>query len=354
MITHPTSRIFISRDALKANYFALKNMVAPTVAVASVIKANGYGLGVEVVVNVFEQQGCEDFFVASLEEGVTLRAHTQKNIYILNGFHGAQKELFQHYRLIPILSHLKQIEEWGHEGECVWHIDTGMNRLGLRFEELDSALDLKTIPPVYILSHLSSSEEKDSPANQNQLHFFQACKEKLRPHFPNAKYTLSNSSGIYRGEDFHFDMVRPGYALYGGNPCPGEPNPLRNVVTVEARINQIHQGFKGEPVGYNQTHILKRDTLLAVVDYGYADGLLRTASNRGQFIVAGHACPIVGRVSMDLTVIDITDCPTPPQVGDYAALINDEQTIDDVAVMCQTNGWHILTTLSRRAQYVII
>jgi alanine racemase len=351
MITTP-ARILISRDALWHNYTYLKKKA--NTSVACVVKANGYGLGVENVVPVFNEAGCQDFFVAHVSEGIAARQHTKHNIYVLHGFDPAHAAAFEAYHLIPVLSDLAQISAWGQRGPCVWHIDTGMNRLGIRPEELDAALNIRGCDPTYILSHLISSEEPDNPINRIQLSLFLQCREKLKASLPHTRYTLSNSSGIFLGPDFHFDMVRPGYALYGGNPLPHTKNPMRNVVSVKIRINNIHKGFAGETVGYNQTHTLRRDSLLAVVEYGYADGLLRTASNRGAFYIDDFACRILGRVSMDLTVIDITDCPIDVKIGDEVELLGTHQTLDQLADICQTNGWEILTRLSSRAQRIIV
>jgi alanine racemase len=193
------------------------------------------------------------------------------------------------------------------------------------------------------MTHLVASEVPDDPINQAQRDRFAAACAAL----PAAPRSLANSSGIFLGPDFASDLARPGAALYGINPTPGHPNPMRSAVTLKARVVQVRQIGAGEGVGYNSTWRASRDSRIATVSVGYADGFLRSLSNRATAFFDGRPVPLVGRVSMDLTTFDVTDHPGIVP-GAWLELIGPRATPDDLAEAAGTNGYEILTSLGPR------
>jgi alanine racemase len=260
---------------------------------------------------------------------------------------------------MPVIGSHSELMEWraftaasGWRGGAALHIDTGMNRLGLSFEEATAlarepdALSGTTM----LMSHLACAERPEHPLNAKQLAGFR----ELRAMFPGITASLANSSGIFLGPDAHHDLVRPGLALYGANPTPEHLNPMQPVLELRGRIIQLRTVAKDETVGYGATFTTRRRTRLAVVSIGYADGLLRAASGRddhagAEAIVAGHPCPVAGAISMDLLALDVTDLPVgTPQRGDLVTFIGDGIGIDDLAARAGTIGYEILTSLGQR------
>lgn len=356
----------IDLDALKANWRLLADRVAPA-RCGAVVKADAYGLGIEQAVPALARAGCRTFFVAHLHEGVRARsalrgagfADGDTTIYLL---HGLQPGLVIHphlgpYALAPILGSHAELEAWAQRSvriqPCAIQIDTGMNRIGLDDRTLDDVpLELTAASGATLLmSHFVSAEETDNPLNAAQIERFEAARARF---FPGLHASLANSSGIFLPQVPFFDLVRPGYALYGGNPCPGRPNPMRPVIRLEAGILQTRAIEAGETVGYNGRWTAARPSRLATIGVGYADGVPRGAHTVGSgdgphALVGGVPCPWVGRVSMDLSVIDVTDAPaasiTP---GCPVELIGSGITIDDFGAQCGTIGYEILTSLGRR------
>ncbi|MBI1326246.1 MAG: alanine racemase [Alphaproteobacteria bacterium] len=342
----------IDLSALARNYDTLKAQVAPTCTVAGVVKANGYGTGAIEAAMALYKRGCRTFFVAHETEGVTLRKVMPHDIEIaiFNGLGTGSIEGFKTHKLIPCLSSQKDVILW-HETSlpAILNFDTGMSRLGFSNTDTETILadpsPLSDLKLRAIMSHLVSSEEPANSLNDIQLERFQ----KIVSLFPDTPKSLANSSGIYLGEPYHFDMVRPGYALYGGNPTPTLKNPMNHVVTLAPEILQIKQVQAGATAGYNSTYTFPRDTHIAVLNIGYADGLLRLASNRASFNFQGVPCPIRGRVSMDLTIVELPDTlPTIPKEGDRLELLGASQSVDTLADIIGTNGYEILTSLGTR------
>ncbi len=218
-----------------------------------------------------------------------------------------------------------------------------MNRLGIRNEDIET-LNLNGLDVEIVMSHFACSDEKDHPMSETQAKRFAMIAER----FPKARKSLCNSSGIFRNKDWHYDLLRPGFALYGGNPTPETKNPMKSVVTLEARVLQIHAAKKGETAGYNATHTFENDTQCAVLALGYADGIFRSASNKAKLYWNGVACPIVGRVSMDLIIVDIGHLQNPPAVNNMMEVLGPHQGIDDLASDSRTIGYEILTSLGKR------
>lgn len=350
----------IDVGAIAANWRRLAAL-SSSAECAAAVKADAYGTGIDAAVPALARAGCRTFFVAHIEEGRRVRAFAPNaTIYVLNGLLPGSANLFPADRLRPCLGSADEITEWsafvaatGAVGEAAIHVDTGMNRLGL---PLDAARtvgeDLQRLAfrPSLLMSHFVASETPASPITARQTAAF----AQARAWFPGIPGSLANSSGIFLGETVHQDMVRPGYALYGGNPLVGSPNPMRPVAALEARIVQVRDIGAGETVGYNAQWTAGGPRRLATVSLGYADGYPRSASARddhpgGEAMVGGVPCPFAGRISMDLIVIDVTDAPADAvRRGASVSLIDDTLTIDVVGKRAGSIGYEILTGLGRR------
>jgi alanine racemase len=355
-MTPEIARLTVELDALKANYKTLQD-AAPGARMSAVVKSNGYGLGAEVVAKALEGAGCDLFFTTRAHEGADLRrAGIDADIYILDGLVGDTAGVFHRYNLIPVLNSLAEIHEYRamrrsrHERlRAAIHLDTGMHRLGLPGEDLDQLVAdlaiLKGIDVTYWMSHLASSEDAGSPVNTAQLDRFKAALARL----PAAKASLANSGGVFLGPDYQFDLCRPGIALYGCPPGPGVNAPLRNVATAEARILQVQDLAPGESAGYGATWTAKRPTRLATLALGYADGYPWSLGNKGHVFVGGTRAPVVGRVSMDLITVDMTDVPAKAvQVGGWAEVMGANITPQELAQAAGTIPYELFTSLGKR------
>lgn len=338
-------KLHIDLDALVANWRMFQRRVGHAHA-AAVVKADAYGLGAEPVARALTKAGCSRFYVAWPQEGSALRrvAGAAPEITVFHGPTRDTMDLFAMYLLVPVLNHLEQIDMWLtgtiEARPAALHVDTGMNRLGL--SEAHWAAAARMFPkPVKLISHLACGDE-DSPRNSEQLDAFQRASA-LWPGIPRS---LSATGGAYLGPDYHFDEIRPGIGLYGGGPAPVEGSPPHTVVTLTAPILQVRDIKKGETVGYGQTWTAEADTQLATVGLGYADGFLRAATNRGKAHVQGQKRPIVGRVSMDLIVIDVTGLSVFP--GDEVEFLGPNMPIGEVASAMDTIDYEVLTRLGAR------
>jgi alanine racemase len=350
----------VDLDAIAANWRQLEGRAVPAEC-AAVVKANAYGCGIEQVTRKLKSVGCKTFFVATLDEARHARkAAPNAVIYVLDGFFANCGETFAEIDCRPVIGDLAELAEWdafrrttGWKGSAAIQINTGMNRLGLNVEEAAGL-----VPRVQqadhgislIMSHLACAEDLGAAMNARQAHTFRD----IASQFSGVSASLSNSSGIFLGSHFHFDMVRPGAALYGVNPTPEAETPMQSVVSVKARITQIRSLQKGETVGYGALWTAKRPTRLAIVSAGYADGYFRAASGiegtrSAEVVVAGQRCPIAGRVSMDLMAIDITDVPHGTvRRGHFVTLIGDGITVDELGHHFGTIGYEVLTSLGHR------
>ncbi|MCB1545382.1 MAG: alanine racemase [Rhodoblastus sp.] len=342
----------IDLAALRANWRMLADRIAPAEC-AAVVKADGYGCGLERVVGALLAEGCRTFFVARLAEGFRARsAAPEATIYVLDGLPPGAGADMRAAGLRPTLGSLAEIAEWsaGGGGPAALHFDTGMNRLGLSIDNAAAALTALGRAPELVMSHFTSSEDLASPDNTAQTERF----ARLRKLIPNIPASLCNSSGIFLPSHPWHDLARPGYALYGGNPTPGRPNPMRTVVALEAPILQTRRIEVGARVGYNGQWTARRPTLLAVIPIGYADGVPRSAMGTDggpgpDVALAGVRCPIVGRVSMDLICIDATDAPADAvERGAPVEILGATIGIDEFGERAGTIGYEILTSLGRR------
>ena len=359
-----TSLLTIDLAALRANYCALRDE-AGGIECAAVIKANAYGTGAEQAVRALSGEGCKTYFVATFAEAEIIRAAAREaTIYVLDGFFTGSGPAFAEKAIRPVLSSLEEIQDWAafcrERNEplpAAIQVDTGMNRLGLPHGEVEQLGGepglLAAFTPSLLMSHLACADEPGHPLNETQLKAFEACRAML----PACPASFANSAGIFLGARYHFDLLRPGFALYGGKAVEGR-EALRQVVRLEARIVQIHDAPTGTSVGYGAEQILSRPTKIATLSIGYADGVFRVLGARDGVpgftaYLGDHAAPALGRVSMDLITLDVTDVPEGlAHRGAWVEIIGDHVSVDDLALQAGTIGYEMLTSLSRRAQRI--
>ena len=328
---------------------------------AAVVKADAYGLGADRVAPVLAAAGCTTFFVALLDEAAALRALLPNaGIIALSSLLPGTEAEHARLRVVPVLNSLDEIARWqtfaraSGAAQPAWiHLDTGMNRLGLNADEAEllatepgrlAGIDLRGW-----LSHLACADQRFHPTTSAQLARF----HRLLAYLPKTRRSLANSSAICRGRAFHLDLVRPGAALYGINPTPETANPMRPVIGFAGRILQVRAVDTGMTVGYGATHEVKRRGRIATIAAGYADGLPRSLCDRGRVFIGGYTAPVVGRVSMDLITVDVSDLPEDAvRLGGWAELIGPHHSVDQVAADAGTIGYEILTGLARRCHRV--
>ncbi len=366
MMPQHGGHLTIDLSALVANWRRLA-LRAPDAACAGVVKANAYGCGQDEVAHVLSKAGCQTFFVAHLNEAVRLRQQCPTvEIYVLNGLPPQHVSTYLSHQLIPVLGSMDEITEWtAHTPQntaCALHVDTGMNRLGIHKTQLPHLP--ADFHPTLVMSHFVASETVGDPVTSRQLAdfaqiktYFQAKTYLKARSSQLPRFSLANSSGCFLDPVPAYDLLRPGYALYGGNPTPHLPNPMQPVVRLRASLIQVRSVPANTQVGYNGVWQAPRDTRIATVSLGYADGYLRSGlgANQPKFPaktgaksrVDGVLCPIIGRVSMDLITLDVTDAPS-AQRGTWAEFIGADLSVDQVANDLGTNGYEVLTSLGRR------
>lgn len=353
------SRLAIDLGAIQRNYRRLTAELGPGVACAAVVKADAYGLGAARVAPALAKAGARRFFVAELEEGVALRPLLpEAEIFIFNGLQPGLEAECEAHRLTPVLNSLGELVLWtahararGHALPAAVHFDTGMSRLGLPPMEAETLIAepqrLLGLEPLLLMSHLACSDEPEHEANRRQLRLFQDWRRRM----PAAPASFANSSGIFLGPDYHLDLVRPGAALYGINPVRNRSNPMDQVIVLEGKILQVRDVDRGTTVGYGAAHRVESRGRLATVAIGYADGYLRSASGRGLAYLGDQFVHVVGRVSMDLITIDVSEvAPERAQPGAWVELIGPRLPVDEVGLRAGTIGYEILTGLGRRCR----
>jgi alanine racemase len=321
----------------------------------AVVKADGYGLGASPVAAALAAAGCRDFFVATPDEALELRKTIpDAALVVLGGLFAGAEEDFAAHAIIPALGSLAEIDAWSSLARrldralpAFLHFDTGMSRLGLDAREYAALAEdhgrLTGIDIRHVMSHLVSAEAPDDPLNAIQRDRFNAGRARL----PAAPASLVNSAGMFLGKTFAFDLARPGSALYGINPTPGRPNPMRPTVSLAARVLSVRDIPPRATVGYSASWTAQRASRIATVGVGYADGWHRSHSNAGSAYFDGHPVPLVGRVSMDLTTFDVTDHPE-VQPGTWLEFLGPHRLVDDAARDAGTIGYEVLTALGRR------
>ncbi|NOJ48279.1 alanine racemase [Bradyrhizobium archetypum] len=363
LAAHPTATgiLTVDLDAIVANWRKLEKTAVPAEC-AGVVKADAYGCGAEQVARALSAAGCKTFFVATLDEARIVRAAVPAaaSIYVLDGFFQNTGAAYAEIDCKPVIGDLNELAEWdvfcrrsGWSGGAAIHIDTGMNRLGLTVTEAQGIIPRINAGDhgiTLVMSHLASAELLHNPANARQLAAFR----EIASLFSGVPASLANSSGVFLGAQFQFDLVRPGCAIYGINPTPEADNPMQPVVELKARIVQIRNVERGDTVGYGGTWTARRPTRIAIVSAGYADGYFRAASandgTRGaEVVVASKRCPVAGRISMDLMAIDVTDVDkNAVRRGHMVTLIGEGITVDELAHHYGTIGYEVLTSLGKR------
>ena len=354
---HAGALLTIDLAAICDNWRLLRSHVGPADC-AGVVKADAYGLGAARVAPALAAAGCRQFFVAHLAEGVELRPKlpADATLYLLHGVPpGAESDAAAH-DVVPVLSSRQQIDGWRHLAarlgrrlRAIVQVDSGMARLGLSATELrqvgDDPAAFEGIDIAFVMSHLACADEPGNPANAAQLERFVAARRLL----PSARASLANSSGIFLGGAWHFDLARPGAALYGVNPTPWAANPMRAVVRLSAKVIQTREVEAGAGVGYGLTWVAARPSRIATVSVGYADGYLRSLSSSGSAWFNGVELPVAGRVSMDTITLDMSALPDGAlQAGSMVDLLSPEHGVDEAAARAGTIGYEILTSLGQR------
>jgi alanine racemase len=353
-------QLSIDLGTLARNWRAL-DKVSSGALTGAVVKADAYGTGIDMASKALYAAGARFFFVATPDEGMAVRAAVpDAHIFVLYGLYPGAANLYIRQNLMPVLSSVPMLEEW--LAKCIerneaypaaFHFDTGINRLGFRLNEVSMVrerIENLGYAPQMIMSHLACADQPNHEKNRTQLALFGS----VIAQFPNIPASLANSAGLMTGRDYHFQMVRPGIALFGGRAVSGRKNPMAPVVTLHVPILQVTEGKTGETVGYGANYTLSRPSRLAVLGYGYADGFLRalSATNArpgGKVFIRGRACPVIGRISMDLTIVDITelgdDLPSP---GEGAEVFGANISVDEQADAAGTIGYELLTSLKGR------
>ncbi|MEM5472181.1 alanine racemase [Hoeflea sp. AS60] len=354
-----TTRLTIDLGALAQNWRIMRDL-SGSARCGAAVKADAYGTGADHAAARLAREGCQDFFVADANEGARLRPLLpDARIYVLNGvFEGSFAQTLAH-DLVPIINSPQQAAFWcGSAGDRAYalHIDTGMNRMGLSPEQAVQHSESSMPSPCLVMSHFACADDPAHPLNARQMEMFAS----IRDHFPGIEASLANSAGIHFGSPARYDLTRPGIALYGGEPVSGAVTPMRPVVTAETQVLVIRQGKAGETVSYGASHIFTRDSRIAVCGVGYADGFLRNGSGSGvplRSAVPQGACgavdgvrvPVVGKITMDLAMFDVTDLPEAAvKAGDWIELLGPTITLEEAATASGTISYEVLTSLGSR------
>ena len=357
------ARLVVDLAALAGNYRTIASSTAAEVA--GVVKANGYGLGALAVARALHAAGCRTFFTAFTHEAVELRhVLDDVEIYVLMPRVGGEARVLHEHRLIPCLFDLEGIDRWiggaragGAPARAALHVETGIHRLGLGGEELDTLLGddarRSRLDVTLLMSHLARADEPSAPSNRRQLHRFRAIRER----FPDARASFANSAATFLGADYHFDLVRPGIALYGHDPHYLHTTPrVQPVATLEARLGQIATVEPGESVGYGGAATCDVARRIGVVLAGYADGIPRSLYQPGrrfEVVVAGYRAPLFGTVSMDMITVDLSGVPEDAvEVGAWVEMFGRNVPVERVAEQTGTIPYEVLTGIGSRVQRV--
>lgn len=326
------------RENFLSNYKLLQQKT--TGNCGATIKRNAYGTGAIRAAELLNSAGCQHFFVSTIHEGIQIRTYTSGSIYVLSGLGNSEEaKTCRRFDLTPVLNTPEQLKLWQphREQPCAIHFDTGMNRIGFNHTHLEK-LDLSRFEICLLLTHLACADDAKHPLNRKQITRF----TKVKVQFPHTPTSIGNSAGIFLGPEFQGDVTRPGIGLYGINPFPDQPNVFNNVVTLQGRVIQIRSVTKVDSIGYGATYQTLRDSRIAIVGVGYADGIPRALSNIGE-VAFGHVrLPIVGRVTMDAIHVDCTNAPD-LQENDYVEIFGSTISIASIAQQISTIPYEILT-----------
>lgn len=366
-MAYPTGELSVDLRAIADNWRYIDSKLKMNTQCGAVVKANAYGLGVDRIAPKIYQAGCRNFFVANLKEAMQLQSllGLDAKIFVLSGCIAGAEDEFIVRNIIPVIVSYSMLKRWASavkrstnkslDIQAALKVDTGMGRLGLEERDFNRLLaddDLfRDAKITYLMSHLACADEPNHCLNDLQISRFNLMHNKLQEKGFDVKTTLANSSGVFLGEITHGDIVRPGIALYGGNPGLPE-NPMTPVVGLSLPIVQIRHLLTGESLGYGATATFCQDRTIAIVSGGYADGIMRSLGNRGWGFLCGHKVPIVGRISMDSTMFDITDVVANNEINEGAAIeiLGENVSIDDLAKAAGTISYEILTSFGARYQ----
>lgn len=348
VLTRPVFAVSLSH--LAHNYKTLRRVSVGRAA--AVVKTDAYGLGAVPVVRRLVQEGCDAFFVAHAMEGAEIRSVApDADIYVLQGIGEDSAELFWKHHLTPVIAGPEMLALWNGlniEGiKPIIQVETGLNRLGFRSSDIPTLLSAGVGRFSYVLSHLACADDQAHFMNMRQKQVFETVRQMLE-----LPATLSASDGVFLGNGYHYDMVRLGAAMYGLNTVKGVTiSALKPVVSICAPVLQIAQVPQGDYVGYGATFKAEQPTKIAVVSVGYGDGLMRSLSNRGSVRINGQSAPIIGRISMDNLMCDITHIKD-VKLGDMAYILDDVYRADDMAKDAGTIGYEILSTLGKGKRFL--
>jgi alanine racemase len=351
------ARLTVRLGAIAANYRVLQRLAAPA-AVAGVVKADGYGTCAMRATMALAAAGCDTFFVARVEEGIRIRPLVPRaRIFVLDGAQAESIPALIGHALTPVLNSLSEIAAWSaaaatahSQFDAAIHVDTGMSRLGLSAGELatlaaESNTRLAHLRVMLVMSHLACADAPSSPMNAIQLSRFRDALAML----PAAPASFASTGGVLLGKDYLFDLVRPGIGLYGGNPHAAAPTPFDVVARLTGRIVQLREACAGDTVGYGASYRIEKPAMLATVGLGYADGLMRAVGNRGYAAIGDIRVPIAGRVSMDLTTLDVTAVPQRLlEVGGEVEFFGDAISLEEAAAWAGTANYEVLTAIAPR------
>lgn len=365
---HITTALLVDRQAIRDNGAFIQQKIGSS-RWGAVVKADAYGLGLEGILSTLQDMGCQDYFVAHPHEGIHLKkllssSHADRSrLYVLAGVFPDLISVYRSYGLIPVLNDLSQIKIWHEEAQraeeslpCMIQLDTGLARNGLGEADLTflkENLDLlKPLKILYWMTHLARSKEGDHPYNKVQKERLEIFLKGL----PVAPVSLASSASVFLGSDYHFDLARVATALFGLRPVRGQPNPMKPVVQWYGRIIQLKTLSAGDPIGYGGAHVCSRDTRIATVGVGYGDGYIRNAScSQRVGYLKGFPVPVVGRVSMDYTIFDVTDLPEYSlESGDWVELAGPHLPIDELADQLETVSYELLTQIRGRTYHLYL
>ena len=346
-------RLILSKQALATNYLRLSSFSGKVECAAS-IKANAYGVGIDFAAPVLWEAGCRTFFVAYLDEATALRALVPDAvIYVFHGLTEQEVEIALASRIRPVINTLGDALNPAIAAlKPAIHVDTGMRRLGIPEYQHDQLIDaVSQCQPSLLMSHLALADEPERPDSEKQRARFEMIRSSLGMLCPPS--SLANTAGILLGAPYHFDLVRPGIGLYGGSPNPGDPKGFEAVVTWHAQVIELQQVRAGCTIGYGGSYVAPCQLSVATIGLGYADGYLRALSGRGEVLVEGKRCPIVGRVSMDLITVDVSTVKDIKE-GTWVEMMGPAVSLDAIAQKANTIGYECLTRLGARLERVIV
>ncbi len=362
-MAYPTGELSVDLRAIADNWRFIKKQLRPDVSCGAVVKANAYGLGVDRIAPKIYQAGCRDFFVSNIKEAMQLKAliGLDAKVFVLTGCNAGAESDFVSRDFIPVIVSLDMLRRWAAVAQgnpavsAVLKVNTGMGRLGLEMAEFEQLLHE---PEIFtqaritcVMSHFACADEMGHALNEKQITRFNAIKQALSAKGIQVEASLANSAGVFLGDKAHHDVVRPGIALYGGNPGLVD-NPMQSVVGLRLPILQVRKLPAGECVGYGATKCFDDERYIAAVSGGYADGMMRSLSNSGWGFLQGLRVPIVGRVSMDSTLFDVTDVVKNVglNVGTSIEILGKNVSVNDLADAASTISYEILTSFGSRYQ----